>query len=122
MFDARLVDGFQLQALKSKGVEIHARSVFLQGLLLDFKHLSGYFSTWKNEFDAYQKIIKDNDFSLLEYALNFVLNTKEIDRVLVGVNSEKQLKEIIESVKKQNVLNSYPIYDTNLLNPSLWKL
>jgi hypothetical protein len=40
----------------------------------------------------------------------------------VGVNSEKQLKEIIESVKKQNVLNSYPIYDTNLLNPSLWKL
>ena len=122
VFDARLVDGFQLQALKSKGVEIHARSVFLQGLLLDFKHLSGYFSTWKNEFDAYQKIIKDNDFSLLEYALNFVLNTKEIDRVLVGVNSEKQLKEIIESVKKQNVLNSYPIYDTNLLNPSLWKL
>ena len=122
VFDARLVDGFQLQALESKGVEIHARSVFLQGLLLDFKHLSGYFSTWKNEFDAYQKIIKDHDFSLLEYALNFVLNTKEIDRVLVGVNSEKQLKEIIESVKKQNVLNSYPIYDTNLLNPSLWKL
>jgi aryl-alcohol dehydrogenase-like predicted oxidoreductase len=122
VFDVRLDDGFQLKALKSKGVEIHARSVFLQGLLLDFKHLSGYFSTWKNEFDAYQKIIKENEMSLLEYALNFVLNTEEIDRVLVGVNSVKQLKEIIESVKKQNVLNSYPISDTNLLNPSLWKL
>ena len=43
VFDTRLIDGGQLQALKNKQIEIHARSVFLQGLLLDFKHLNDYF-------------------------------------------------------------------------------
>ena len=122
VFDVRLLDGFQLQALKRKDVEIHARSIFLQGLLLNFEHLSGYFSTWKNEFDEYQKIIKEKNLSLLEYALNFVLNTEEIDKVLVGVDSEKQFKEIIDSVKEHNLISSFPINDKKLLNPSLWKL
>lgn len=122
VFDVRLLDGFQLQALKRKDVEIHARSIFLQGLLLNFEHLSGYFSSWKNEFDEYQKIIKEKNSSLLEYALNFVLNTEEIDKVLVGVDSEKQFKEIIDSVKEHNLISSFPINDKKLLNPSLWKL
>jgi len=51
IFDNRLIQGGQLKALKKKKIEIHARSVFLQGLLLDFNNLSDYFLTWKNEFD-----------------------------------------------------------------------
>ena len=121
VFDTRLIDDGQLQALKNKQIEIHARSVFLQGLLLDFKHLSGYFSKWKKEFDSYQEMVQDSGSSLLEYALNFALSTKEIDKVLVGVNSEEQLKEIIESTKEQSYSNAYPIYDVNLLNPSNWE-
>jgi predicted aldo/keto reductase-like oxidoreductase len=58
----------------------------------------------------------------LEYTLNFALNTQEIDKVLVGVHSEKQLKEIIQSVKEQDSLNAYPINDINLINPSFWKI
>jgi aryl-alcohol dehydrogenase-like predicted oxidoreductase len=121
VFDTRLIDDGQLQALKNKQIEIHARSVFLQGLLLDFKHLSGYFSKWKKEFDSYQEMVHDSGSSLLGFALNFALSAKEIDKVLVGVNSEEQLKEIIESIKEQSYSNAYPICDTNLLNPSNWK-
>ena len=122
VFDTRLIDGGQLQALKNQNIEVHARSVFLQGLLLDFKHLSGYFSKWTNQFNSYQEIVQDSGLSLLEYTLNFALNTQEIDKVLVGVHSEKQLKEIIQSVKEQDSLNAYPINDINLINPSLWKI
>jgi aryl-alcohol dehydrogenase-like predicted oxidoreductase len=121
VFDTRLIDGNQLHLLNKKGVEIHARSVFLQGLLLNFKQLDGYFSKWKSQFNNYQETVKDSDLSLLEYALSFVLNTQEIDKVLVGVNSEEQLREIIKSTKDQSDLNAYPIYDVNLLNPSNWK-
>ena len=66
--------------------------------------------------------MQDSGLSLLEYTLNFALNTQEIDKVLVGVHSEKQLKEIIQSVKVQDSLNAYPINDINLINPSLWKI
>ena len=44
IFDNRLIQGGQLQALNNKGMEVHARSVFLQGVLLDFNNLSNYFS------------------------------------------------------------------------------
>ncbi len=122
VFDNRLIQGGQLKSLKNKGVEIHARSIFLQGVLLDFDNLSDYFLTWKDQFDAYQVIVSDSKLSLLEYALNFVLSVKEVDKVLVGVNSEGQLKEIVQSVKSQSDINAYSVNDVNLLNPSLWKV
>jgi aryl-alcohol dehydrogenase-like predicted oxidoreductase len=122
VFDNRLIQGGQLKSLKSKGVEIHARSVFLQGILLNFNSLSDYFLTWKKQFDAYQVIVNNSNLTLLEYALNFVLSVKEVDKVLVGVNSERQLKEIFQSVKSQDNINAYSVNDVNLLNPSLWKI
>jgi len=122
VFDNRLIQGGQLQVLNNKGIEIHARSVFLQGLLLDFKNLPGYFSTWKKEFNDYQEIVKDSGLSLIEYALNFAINTQEIDKVLVGVNSKKQLTEIIQVVNEQSNLDTYSINDLDLLNPGLWKI
>ena len=122
VFDNRLIQGGQLKALKSKGVEIHARSIFLQGVLLDFNRLSSYFISWQGRFEEYQAMVEKNNLSLLEYALNFVLSIKEIDKVLVGVNSKKQLKEIVQSVKDKEELNAYSIDDINLLNPSFWKI
>ena len=122
VFDSRLIDGGQLQALKNKEIEIHARSIFLQGILLNFHHNSNYFVTWEEQLKKYQKKVKVSGISLLEYALNFVLNIKEIDKVLIGVNSEAQLDEIIKSIKKIDRLDAFPIDDINLLNPSLWKI
>ena len=122
VFDIRLIQGGQLKALKDRNIEVHARSIFLQGVLLDFDNLSRNFSTWKEQFDTYQAMVNDRGLSLLEYALNFVLNIKEIDKVLVGVNSENQLKEIVQSVHSQKDISAYPINDINLLNPSLWKV
>ena len=121
VFDTRLIEGNQLNLLNKKDVEIHARSVFLQGVLLNFKYLDSSFSKWTTQFDDYQKMVKNSGLSLLEYALNFALNTQEIDKVLVGVNNEKQLREVFKSVKEQEALSSYSICDVNLLNPSLWK-
>ena len=123
VFDTRLIEGGQLQALKNKDIEIHTRSVFLQGLLLDFNALGDYFSTWKSEFDSYQNMVDQSGLSLVEYALNYVLNIKEIDKVLVGVNNKKQLIEIVQASQKKvnNCLLPFSINDINLLNPILWK-
>ena len=122
VFDTRLIDGGQFQILRNKQIEIHARSVFLQGLLLNFKKLGIYFSKWTGQFNNYQEIVQDSELSLLEYALSFVLNTKEIDVTLVGVSNSSQLTEIIKASNLNLDLKAYGIDDINLLNPSLWKL
>jgi len=122
VFDVRLIKGGQLNALKNKNVEIHARSILLQGVLLDFKNHASYFSTWKKQFSKYQLMVEKSGLTLLEYALNFALNTQEIDKVLVGVDSEKQLKEIVQAMKVRSNLDAFSINDLDLLNPSLWKI
>jgi predicted oxidoreductase len=54
VFDNRLIVKGQLKKLKAKSIEIHARSVFLQGILLNFDNLSDYFLTWERQFIEYQ--------------------------------------------------------------------
>jgi aryl-alcohol dehydrogenase-like predicted oxidoreductase len=120
VFDVRLIEGGQLQALKNKSVEVHARSVFLQGILLDFNNLPNNFLTWQKQFDKYQAMVGSSGLSLLEYALNFTLSIKELDKVLVGVNNADQLVEIINASKKNVDLKAFSINDVELLNPSLW--
>jgi len=122
VFDSRLIEGGQLKLLKNKGVEIHARSVFLQGILLDFDKLSDYFLTWREKFEDYQSVVRESNLTLLEYSIKFVLGIPEIDKVLVGVNSESQLKEVVHAAKEKSNLKAYTINDINLLNPSLWKV
>ena len=65
IFDTRLAEGGQLQALKNKGVEVHSRSVFLQGVLLHFDDLPDYFSTWQVQFERYQTIVEKSGLSSL---------------------------------------------------------
>ena len=120
VFDTRLVEGGQLKALKKKNIEIHARSIFLQGVLLSFDSLSDYFSTWDAQFERYQGMVREKEYSLLEYALNFALNTQELDKILVGVDSVNQLTDIVNAFKSDVDLKAFKIDDINLLNPSLW--
>jgi len=122
VFDTRLIEGGQLKLLKTNNVEIHARTVFLQGVLLDFNSLSEYFIEWKDQFIDYQSMVRESGLSLLEYSLQFVMNMPEIDKVLVGVNSINQLKEIILAASTKNNVKAYPINDLSLVNPALWKL
>ena len=122
VFDNRLIQGGQLKALNNKGIEIHARSVFLQGILLDFNNIPCYCSTWKKEFNDYQEVVKDRGLSLIEYALNYALNVEEIDKVLVGLNSKEQLIDIVNAAQKQATTNAFTINNLDLLNPSRWKV
>jgi len=120
VFDMRLVKGGQLQMLKNKMVEVHARSVFLQGVLLDFNNLPSYFSAWQKEFKKYQAMVDSSGLSLLEYALNFALNVKELDKVVLGVDNIKHFADIINLPNTSFNLEAFDIDDTDLLNPSFW--
>ncbi len=123
ILDTRLLDGGQLQSLKNKKIEIHARSIFLQGLLLISREKrSQFFSKWSDLFEKWDSWLKRNDISGLEAALGFALSENLVDKIVIGVDSNDQLTEVISASEictldfPQNLSTT----DERLLNPSLW--
>ena len=88
----------ELKDLKSKGVEIHVRSVFLQGmLLLEPENLDPYFEPVLDFFQKLSLYSQEAGTSLLHTCLRFVLFQDEVDGVIVGVKSFKELNEILNT-------------------------
>jgi aryl-alcohol dehydrogenase-like predicted oxidoreductase len=122
LFDKRFLDNRIISLLNKKNIEIHARSVFLQGLLLNTKIISKKFLKWRSNFNKLNNFLKQKKISNLEACTNFVLQNKNLDKVIFGVNSVDHLMQIIKSINLKNInfnkLKSPK--DLKLINPSLW--
>jgi len=123
--DQRFIRNGQLQKLSRKGIEIHARSIFLQGLLLmAVDDLPVYFKSAYPIINNYQSRLKDRGISLQAAALNFVKSIPEIDYLIIGVNSRKQLLENLEAFASGCEINfaDFAIEKEEIINPSVWQL
>ena len=112
--------------LKKSNVEIHIRSVFLQGLLLLQKpSLPKYFNdNWPDLFHSWYSFLSNNNADALVVALKFVLNQDWIDKIVVGVDNVSQLKALLE-IEKSSVTLDFPLLgcdDPNVIDPSKWNL
>jgi aryl-alcohol dehydrogenase-like predicted oxidoreductase len=102
-------------------VEIHVRSVFLQGLLLmtqrpqRFDPWAGLWARW----DAWRDAHGGNGIAA---CLQFVLSVPEVTRIVVGVDSARQLDEIVQATEASGAAWPEDLWssDATLLNPSLW--
>lgn len=105
--------------LKNPKHKLIARSAFLQGLLL----MDDTPDWVSNEvFDRIDAFHIDCIFLRLKYyegALGYVLGLDEVDHVIVGVNSAKQLEQLLQ-VKYLNWKDRYSIQDENILDPRKW--
>lgn len=124
IFDTRLIKSGFLRGLKKKGIEIHARSIFLQGLLLMKKNILPLkFLKWHNLWNEWFGWFKKNpNVSQIELCLSFALSIQEIDTVIIGVNNAQQLKQL-NKITKNPFKDNFPqfnINDKNLLNPTHW--
>ena len=125
VFDRRLKDSGWLKKLKANKIEVHTRSVFLQGLLLmPSAKRPKYFGKWNELFNEWDLWLKTAKISGLEAALNFSLSEDLIDRIIVGVDNSTQLSEVVSASKKctldtPKTLNTK---DEMLINPSLWSM
>ena len=122
ILDQRLIKKNNLNFLKHNSIEVHVRSVFLQGLLLmPQKKIPIYFNKWKNIFNNWEKWLVKSKFSKLSACLNCVYNTKGIDKIVIGVNETKQLEEIFNiKMKKLSIPKNISSKDEKLINPNLW--
>ena len=125
IFDQRLLAGGQLNTLKSRGIEIHARSAFLQGLLLmSPQSVPEYFTPVRKHINKFHEFIQQNQISPVRAALGFLAGQDEIDVIVCGVNDHSQFIEICRSSTALPDIDfsSFALDDDTILNPAKWRI
>ena len=110
-----------MKELHDKGVEIHVRSTFLQGLFFkDRNALPEKLKPMKKYLLQLDEFSKQSGLSISEIALNYNLPNPYIDGVLIGVDNVEQLKTNLSSVKETSVDIEIEVKEQELLNPVNW--
>lgn len=124
IIDKRIIQSGWFDKLKNKGIKIHARSIFLQGLLVnELICKKNYFKKWKKNFLEWFQFLKNNNISPIDYCLNDLLNYN-FDQIIIGVNNCENLKEIVNFRKiknKKNKIFKIKNSDIKLIDPRNWK-
>jgi aryl-alcohol dehydrogenase-like predicted oxidoreductase len=124
IFDRRMVTSGWFKRLQNEGVEIHGRSIFLQGLLLfKNKNRPQQFDKWSDHWQLWDRWLEQNRITPLQATLAFALAEDKVNKVIVGVDNCVQLKEIINAAN--TAIKDFPeelsITDAKLINPSNWE-
>lgn len=125
VFDQRLLEGGQLQRLRSRGVEVHVRSIFLQGLLLmDPSALPIYFDPLRSRLTAWRECLASRGLTVAQGALAFA-RSLNVDVIIVGVESAVQLEGNLADFGAARAGDldflPYAVNDERFVNPSLWR-
>lgn len=121
--DRRLVGSGWLDRLKGLGCEVHARSVFLQGLLLLPDAMRPpQFHRWRSVFSAWDRWLLEVGLSPLEACVRYALSTPGIAKLVVGVDGPEQLQQILAAAEGHlpPVPGQLSCTDPDLLNPARW--
>lgn len=123
--DQRLCRSGHLVQLSKLGVEIHARSVFLQGLLLmEPEQTPPFFAPIRPALTALRNGWHDAGLSSVEGALAHVLAIPQVETVVVGATKSTELRETIAAARV--AMTRHPTVSPTsdvaacYLNPALW--
>lgn len=122
--DTSIISSNWLDKLNRSGVEVHARSIFMQGLLLmDRNSIPEKFNRWSFLWDQWHEKLNTYELDALTQCISFVSSFPKIDRIIVGIETASQLQLILNAKE----LCATPIdwsqmtsNDDMLINPSNW--
>jgi aryl-alcohol dehydrogenase-like predicted oxidoreductase len=122
LLDQRLLKDGTLARLKALGIEVHARSIFLQGLLF-LEKLPAKLAHAAPQLAAVKSAIRAAGSTPLAAALGFALSRPEISVAPVGVTSLTELEEILGAATLDLPTlewDALALDEELLLTPSLW--
>ena len=124
IFDRRIAESGWSKKLNDMGIELHGRSLFLQGLLLMPSHARpAHFGRWTDLWKCFDAWVARSGRTPLELALGFVSSNLYISRIVAGVENCSQLKEILRATEQDLNGVSFPKFEVeeSLINPALWQ-
>jgi aryl-alcohol dehydrogenase-like predicted oxidoreductase len=125
IMDQRLIHSGHLRKLKSLGVKIHARSVFLQGLFhIPIDNLPTYFEPIKPMIVDINNEAIEQGLTMNQAALSFVRDQPYVDNTIVGVESETQLNAAIDDFTIDSSFHTAcsGSTDESFVNPANWEI
>ena len=122
ILDKRILTTGWFEKLKIQNKEIHVRSIFLQGLLVNpMIYKKKYFKKWQNFFFNWFQFLEIENMTPIDYCLNDLLRYN-FDKIIIGINSEQNLNEIINFKKiNKKKMKDFNINDKKLIDPRNWK-
>jgi aryl-alcohol dehydrogenase-like predicted oxidoreductase len=125
VFDRRLHESGWLDRLNQAGIEVHVRSVFLQGLLLmDAEKRPAFFKPWQGVWDKWDRWLETSKVTPLDACLAFVRSIPGVSRIVAGVVDSAQLHELCADNALR--IDDFPEFgvgpDDELINPAKWRL
>jgi aryl-alcohol dehydrogenase-like predicted oxidoreductase len=122
--DQRLLRSGVLKDLARTGVEIHVRSVFLQGILLaPVNALPAYFAPWRDRLLQIHSVLQAAGVAPAAAALAFVEGRTPASYAIVGATSDFELRELLGyrvAAAAALPFDEFAIDDVRLLDPSGW--
>jgi len=124
IIDRSLVASNLIDDLKKQEIEIHVRSIFLQGaLLLPKNKIPKELNNWAHIWRKWDDWLKTNDIDPIHACLSYVKSIKGIDKIIIGIDSLEQIMTIVEKYNKKSLIDFPDISsdDHLLINPSNWQ-
>ena len=84
-----------------------------------------YFSRWSEQFDQFENLLCETGNNALEFTLKFALGNSYFNKILIGVQSAQQLRDIgiIASSFTKGIEAKYlACDDLDLIRPQNWQL
>ncbi len=124
--DQRLLEDGTLANLARRGVEVHARSVFLQGLLLvEPERIPEPLAGLRAPVARFRRVARERGLEPAEAALGFALGLDTVDVVLCGVQRLAELDALLAAAARAAAVEprwfaGVGCADAELLDPSQW--
>lgn len=123
LFDRRLLQENRLAGLAADGIEVHVRSIFLQGLLLmpDARRPPA-FDRWADYLRQFDAWLQAHEVTAVEACVREALSHAAIERVVVGVDSLAQWREVAAASigPPPPRLSAFDHPDPELISPLAW--
>ena len=127
ILDQRFAESGVLSKLKHEDIEVHARSPFLQGLLLmDLEEIPIYFTPIYSLLQDLREFLDTAELSQAQGALGFLNQCTEVDAIVMGINNNEQLLKNLADITivegKEYDFSVFSCGEIGMINPSLWDI